>query len=186
MIATARERLGAQGVGAELHVGDACHLPFADGSFAGCLAMRLLQHLTRPAAALREMVRVVRAGGTLLVSDPDWGTLVIDSDDRALGDTIARLPSTRIRSAAIGRQLRAMFTDLGLRDVTVLPRPVVVTSFAEADTLFCLRPAIDDAVHDGVLAASDRQTWIGEMAERDRAGRFFACMSSFIVHGRRA
>ncbi len=49
-------------------VGDALALPFAARSFDAVVAAFSLNHVTRPADALREAARVVRLGGTLVAS----------------------------------------------------------------------------------------------------------------------
>ena len=49
--------------------GDVHALPFADASFDVVHAHQLLQHVADPVAALREMRRVVRAGGVVAVRD---------------------------------------------------------------------------------------------------------------------
>jgi ubiquinone/menaquinone biosynthesis C-methylase UbiE len=53
--------------------GDVYALDFEDGSFDVVHAHQVLQHLTDPVAALREMRRVLRSGGTLAVRDSDYG-----------------------------------------------------------------------------------------------------------------
>ncbi len=54
-----------------LRLADAAALPFADGVFAGAAMMDVLHHLDDPWPALREMARVVRPGGWLLLADFD-------------------------------------------------------------------------------------------------------------------
>ena len=49
-------------------VGDVVSLPFADSVFDAAVAAFSLNHLTEPAAGLREMARVTRRGGALLVA----------------------------------------------------------------------------------------------------------------------
>lgn len=49
-------------------VGDAATLPVAGGTFDAALAMFSLNHVARPAQALRELARVLRPGGGFLVT----------------------------------------------------------------------------------------------------------------------
>lgn len=53
-------------------VGDALALPFAPSTFDATVAAFSLNHLTHPAAGLREMVRVTRAGGAVLAASYAW------------------------------------------------------------------------------------------------------------------
>jgi SAM-dependent methyltransferase len=53
--------------------GDVYALGFPDASFDVVHAHQVLQHLTDPVAALREMRRVIRPGGLLAVRDSDYG-----------------------------------------------------------------------------------------------------------------
>lgn len=64
------------------------HLPFVNEAFSFATLIRVHHHLERPEAALAELHRVVRPGGTLLVSynpRPSLGTLAVDLE-RSLGD----------------------------------------------------------------------------------------------------
>jgi SAM-dependent methyltransferase len=55
-------------------VGDVYALDAADASFDVVHAHQVLQHLTDPVAALREMARVCRPGGIVAVRDVDYAT----------------------------------------------------------------------------------------------------------------
>jgi SAM-dependent methyltransferase len=53
---------------AEYRPGDAEKLPFADGEFDAAYCVSALEHMNDPAAAAREMCRVVRPGGLVLIT----------------------------------------------------------------------------------------------------------------------
>ena len=55
--------------------GDATALPFDDATFDVVHAHQVLQHLTDPVAALREMRRVTRPGGIVAVRDADYAAM---------------------------------------------------------------------------------------------------------------
>ena len=55
--------------------GDIYHLDFAGAEFDVVYANQLLQHLTDPVSAIREIRRVLRPGGLLAVRDADYATM---------------------------------------------------------------------------------------------------------------
>src|SRR5215204_3238180 len=60
------------GIDVTFEVGDVYALEAADDSFDVVHAHQVLQHLTDPVAALREMARVCRSGGVIDVRDVDY------------------------------------------------------------------------------------------------------------------
>lgn len=73
VIEVARSAAGESGLGnLTFEIGDAYALPFADSSFDVVHAHQVLQHLTDPVAALRELRRVARPGGLVAVRDSDY------------------------------------------------------------------------------------------------------------------
>jgi SAM-dependent methyltransferase len=53
--------------------GDAVRLPFRDGTFDRIIASEVLEHVFDDRAAVRELARVLKPGGTMGVTVPRWG-----------------------------------------------------------------------------------------------------------------
>lgn len=79
-LAKVREWFGAmkeagevpEGAEADVKEGDALALPFADGEFDRIIAAEVLEHIHDDVAAIQELIRVLRPGGTLAISVPRW------------------------------------------------------------------------------------------------------------------
>jgi SAM-dependent methyltransferase len=57
---------------AEAVVGDALALPYADGTFDCVIASEILEHVPHDDAAITELIRVLKVGGSLAVTVPRW------------------------------------------------------------------------------------------------------------------
>jgi ubiquinone/menaquinone biosynthesis C-methylase UbiE len=104
----------------EFDVGDVYELDAADNSFDVVHAHQVLQHLTYPVVALREMRRVCRPGGVVAARDADYGSMswyprVPALDDwMALYQQVARSNAAEPNAAPILRHWahRAGFADV--------------------------------------------------------------------------
>ena len=52
--------------------GDATKLPFADASFDRVITSEVLEHIQDDVAAVRELLRVLKPGGTIAATVPTW------------------------------------------------------------------------------------------------------------------
>ena len=77
MLKVARAKAEERGLDVEFVLGDALHLPFADGSFDAVICICALEFLPDPKAALLEAYRVLKPGGRLVAGvigkDSSWG-----------------------------------------------------------------------------------------------------------------
>lgn len=99
---------------------DATSLPFADQSFELVMAFDLLEHLVDDDAAVREVCRVLKPGGTYLVAVPADPKLWSSHDEAV--DHVRRY--TRPELVALLR--RGGFTIESVQSWNVLMRPLVV------------------------------------------------------------
>ncbi len=108
----------------DIRHGDACALPFDDGSFDVALSQLVLQFVPEPAAMAAELVRVVRPGG--IVAAAVWNSAGGMPHQRMFWDTAAMLDpaAVKVRAHTFSRpmtrkgDLAALFTAAGLEQVS--------------------------------------------------------------------
>lgn len=116
MLAAARRRADTAGVVLELVEGDAEHLPFPDAHFDVVLSVATLCFSAEPERPLKEMVRVLRPGGHLLLGELASGNAwaALRRLKGWLGSPVWR--HARFRSP---RELTILAAQAGLREITV-------------------------------------------------------------------
>jgi SAM-dependent methyltransferase len=109
----AMRKEGGLPVGAEADVkqGDALNLPFPDGEFDRVVAAEVLEHIPDDDAAIAELVRVLRPGGTIAVTVPRW---LPEKVCWALSDEYHEVEGGHVRIYR-GDELVAKLQEAGLR-----------------------------------------------------------------------
>ncbi len=74
--------------------GDALHLPFPDGSFDRVICSEVLEHIPDDRAAMSELARVLRPGGTMAVTVPRFFPELVNW---ALSDEYHMVPGGHVR-----------------------------------------------------------------------------------------
>ncbi|CAL9375381.1 2-methoxy-6-polyprenyl-1,4-benzoquinol methylase, mitochondrial [Streptomyces sp. enrichment culture] len=163
--------------------GQAGALPFADATFDAARAERVIEHVPDPAAAVAEMLRVVKPGGQVLVTDPDHGLWAPDLSDLDVTRTIMNWWSDHVPNPWVARRLRGLLTRAGAVDVTVTLQPVVLTSLAAADSLTWIGKAAAVAGAQGVVDEAAARAWGEELLRRDAEGTFLMFGTFVVVTG---
>jgi ubiquinone/menaquinone biosynthesis C-methylase UbiE len=185
LITEAQHRVKSLHLSLEFQVGDVSRLEFPDESFDGCRADRVFMHLADRQQALGEMIRVTRLGGRILVREPDWETLLIDSSEPDLTRQILNAHFTQaIRHAYTGRQLYRLFLLAGLASVEVADcSTLVLTDFATANQLYGLEDAATRFQEQKPALAEQVKNWLQELHQSDRDGVFFSAVTGFTIVG---
>jgi SAM-dependent methyltransferase len=122
--ATELSRAGLEslrGTGANVFEGDVAEARYADARFDLIVSLEVLEHLPEPATHLRELWRITRPGGLLLLTTPNFGGLsrrwlgmrwrVVAAEH--LGYFTPRTLGRALRSAGYGRiQVRSRSLDI--------------------------------------------------------------------------
>jgi ubiquinone/menaquinone biosynthesis C-methylase UbiE/GNAT superfamily N-acetyltransferase len=128
-------RARAQELAAHQGLGDRCRfvegkgetLPLEDDSVDYCYARFVFQHLPDPGAVLKELARVTRPGGAVVVMDVDDAGVVVYPEPAGLEDFQDRTAEAQARLGGdrhISRKLKALMLDAGLLAPRIEVAPV--------------------------------------------------------------
>ncbi len=185
MIETAQRRGAGMPLRVEFSVGDATRLDFADASFDAVHSERVLVHIVEPLRALREMVRVLRPGGRIVVTDVDIGTWFVSHPDRALTRIVANSVCDAVANGWMGRQLRGLFQQARLVDVEAHPGILFFTDLESLLGTMSLPATLDRVVEQGLAGREEVDAWFRILESESAADRFSAGTVQITVVGSR-
>jgi ubiquinone/menaquinone biosynthesis C-methylase UbiE len=184
MVERAAARGAASGLPVEFRTGDVHALPFADASFDVAWTERVLIHVADPGRVVREMVRILRPGGTLVIAEPDHHADLIDASAVDLTQRLIARHVKNIRNAAIGRQVRRLCLEAGVSEVRVRPKLFLIHDLQYADQVLELRALLATAEAEGLVARDEAAAWWAELEAFDRVGSFLLALPFFVTIGR--
>jgi len=178
-VAKARERTAAWTT-VDVRQGDVHATQLPDHGVDRVHTDRVLQHVTNPLDALREVHRVLRPTGRAVFAEPDWDTLIVDYPDLEVPRAYRRFIVERVvRNASIGRQLPGLADRAGMTITRIIPITTVFRDATAADMILGFRRVTERAVVAQYLTQHTADLWIEHLATRP----FFASLTLFIVVG---
>ncbi len=165
-LAAAREHIQAAGLRLPaFRQADLRALPFPNAAFDHAFVCFVLEHLPEPSAALAELARVVRPGGSLTVIEGDHGSVLFHPEDARARAAIAcqvALQRAAGGDPEIGRRLAPLLRRAGFSQVRVSPRlvhadgcrPDLSEGFVRRTFAAMVAGIRDDAVRAGLTDAA--------------------------------
>jgi ubiquinone/menaquinone biosynthesis C-methylase UbiE len=163
--------------------GELTKIPCCDGVFDACRIDRVLQHIREPDAAIHELVRVMKPGGTLVAFDNNWDTLTISLDNQDIVGRIRRAWFNSFASGRIGGDLSVMFETCGLSGIHAEPRTLELKDLSVAKNVFDLHDLLERMVRSGELTPPDAAAVWEELLRRSRKGTFTSGYTGYQVWG---
>lgn len=150
-------------LGLTVHVGPLADLALPAEGFSLVILWHVLEHAEDPAGLLREIVRLLKPGGTLLVAVPNFG-----SPEARIGRGVwFHLDVPRHLSHFTPRTLAALLEDAGLRPISAAYHAVEYDSFSFVQTLLNRLPLRHNVLFN-VLRARGARTLQGAEPIRGR------------------
>lgn len=163
---------------------DALALPLADESVDAARVDRVLHLMDEPATAVRELARVLRPGGRIVVAEPDVASLRFPT----LSDDVTRaLVAHRARHARtdVGGRLATMCEDAGLRPGPVQRVVSALDRFVVCEVAFALPATLSALVSERRVELDAARAWVAGREREDAAGTFRAEFAGWIVRAER-
>jgi ubiquinone/menaquinone biosynthesis C-methylase UbiE len=161
-------------------LGSVLELPFEDASFDRVLATQVLLHIPDPWKALAEMYRVLAPGGMIFVAEIDWGTLVVECENRELGRRFSDLACQELRNGLIVRELAGRLRNLGCERIAIMPE-VEVAQDLDAFYRWFVEPSLSHFKRIGAFTQAEAEFFLNDLQQRARQGHYFSSRTYYAI-----
>ncbi len=166
---------------------DASSLPFPDACFDAVVVTQVLEYLQDVRSALREMHRVLRPGGRVLILDTDWDSLVWHSADPTRMKKILAVWDEHLVDPYLPRTLGSSMQKAGFRIHAWKIVPLFNPAFSEDSFSNRMIDLIGPFVigRQGVTA-EEVDAWAQELRTMGRQGKYFFSLNRYVCIGLKA
>jgi len=178
LAAAARRTDGCHNV--EFYEAVATTLPLADQSCDRAVSVQVIEYVDDVPAALREMRRVLRPAGRLVLWDVDWGTVSWHAVDRDLMERALAAFDKHLIHPSLPRTLSAQLHQSGFENVRMeghvfATNELIPDAYGGALVSMLKRYVVDQ----GGMTAEDATAWQEEQRALAGRGEFFFSITQF-------
>jgi ubiquinone/menaquinone biosynthesis C-methylase UbiE len=180
-IAAAQQRC-AELTWVECRVADITSPPYGDAEFDAVFAVQVLEYLTDLDAGLRQIHRMLRPGGRLVIVATDWSSAVWHSENaprmqRVLTAWAPHTPCRDLPSILAARLRRA-----GMQPLRQTAIPILNTSYNPACFSYWVARAIRPfVVSRQSVTDQEAAEWLEELAKLDESAAYFFCLTPVLT-----
>jgi len=164
----------------EIAPGDATHLDFPASSFDAAVSVQVHEYVKDVGAGLRELHRVLRPGGRLLLVATDWDSIVWASADRERMAHVLDAFEEHLADPHLPIRLAPLLREAGFET----PRCEVVVQLNPSLEESSYSAGLLDLIHRFVpgrrgVTRSEADAWAEELRERGRRGEYFFSLNQY-------
>jgi arsenite methyltransferase len=167
-------------------IGDAAQLPFEGETFDAVMSSQVFEYLENVSAGLREMYRVLRPGGRVLIHDTDWGALLWRSSDSERMARIMEVWDRHLTDPCLPQTLGRKLRDAGFSDINVEPIVQLETDFDPGSVSGVLMTFITGYVESQNISASEARAWKTDLENLGATDDYFFSSNEYMFVGRKA
>ncbi len=185
MLAIAQRRC-APHAHASFGMADVTQLPYPDARFDIALASQVYEYVEQVDLALRELARVVRAGGRVVLVDTDWESAVWASHDDARMRRVLETWNEHIPHPQLPRTLVRRLQQAGFSDIRVEVVPLLNLTYDPHTYSVGMMGMLGNfATGRNGLSAADIAEWKADAKAIGDEGGYFFSLNRYVFIARR-
>lgn len=162
-------------------VSDVSALPFETDSLNGVRAERLVQHLADPPLVFKEISRVLKPGGKVVIVETDWDSLSFYNGNTAVAGKInTYLTEEKVRNGLAGKEITNYFSEYGFQQIRFDLYPFILTNYKDACDYLWIDRIVDEMTAQNILDQTERNAFIDAQKAADTDG-FFVCCINIVI-----
>jgi ubiquinone/menaquinone biosynthesis C-methylase UbiE len=162
------------------HEGNARSLPLTDGDFDAAFSVQVFEYVRDTGAALRELYRVLRPGGRVVVWDIDWATVSWHSARPEQMTRVLRAWDQHLAHPSLPRVLAPRLRGAGFAEVTMEAHVFASAEFDRETYGSGLIPVLADfVVGRDEITAEEADAWVREQEELGDQGEYYFSCTQF-------
>jgi ubiquinone/menaquinone biosynthesis C-methylase UbiE len=180
-IASAKARC-AELAWVECQVADAVKLPYGDAEFDALYGVQVFEYAGNLEEALREIQRVLRPGGRVVILATNWSSLVWHSDQAGRMARVLTAFAAHAPYPDLPAILPARLRQFGMTAIRQTPVPVLNTSYhANSFSYWLARMIRPFVLGRQAVTAEEADAWFNEFEELEQRGAYFFSSTPIIT-----
>jgi arsenite methyltransferase len=171
----------------EFHLADAAKLPFPDSHFDIVVSTQVLEYLPDVDATLTEIYRVLRVGGSVVILDTDWDSLVWHTNDRTRMNHILTAWNEHTTDPHLPTILAKRMNLAGFLVETQQIVPIF-NPFFEPDSFSnrLIDLVVSFVSNRGAVTADEAREWATELRQLGTQEEYFFSLNRYLFVARKA